>query len=225
MITTGALRAWTSWRPGPLTAIVTLVAILTGMAVMPAAAQADLTADEQAAVQRLNQYFNQLRSLKGQFVQIGPGGHRAKGVFYLKKPGRLRFEYAPPSPLLVVSNGSYVIINNRSNDEADYYPLSQTPLRIVLADNVNLQEEARVLDVNNREGVTSITMEDRSALVPGKLIVSFDDETSELRQWVIIDGNGEKTTISLTELSSGVNPDPGLFDVKIPRKIETGDRR
>ncbi|QPC43341.1 outer-membrane lipoprotein carrier protein LolA [Kaustia mangrovi] len=226
MVITRILRATTDWRCGVLAGLLALLAVTAGGPPATAAQEARLTADQQAAVQRMASYFNQLRSLQGEFVQIGPRGQMSKGVFYLKKPGRLRFEYAPPNPFLVVSDGDYVIVNNRKSEEADYYPLSQTPLRMVLANDIDLGDEARVLDVNSRDGYTSVTLEDRNMLVPGQLTVVFDDKTNELRQWIIVDGNGNKTTISLTKLASGVNPDPSLFKVKIPRKIETGpDRR
>lgn len=186
-----------------------------------AAPAAKLSAQQAQSVQGLTNYFNQLSNIKGDFVQVGPKGHISQGLFYISKPGKLRFEYAPPNPFLVVSDGSYVIINNKNNKKTDYYPLSKTPLQLVLAPKVNLLQEANVVDVRYQDNLTAITLEDKGTFVSGQLILVFDEKKSELLQWIIVDGSGNRTTISLSNVTSGERPDPKLFVFNAPRDIQT----
>jgi outer membrane lipoprotein-sorting protein len=177
---------------------------------------ASLTEEQVAAVRTIGGYFNAIRDIKGEFTQVGPKGHVSTGVFYISKPGRMRFEYAPPNPFIVVSDGTWVTIKNNVKDRADQYPLSATPLRLVLADQVDLMQEADIKSVEMVDGLTTLTLEDKDRLVPGQLVLVFDNERNELQQWVIIDGQGRRTTISLTNIEASTAPDPKLFFVKLP---------
>jgi len=182
------------------------------------AAAAALSEDQAAAVQQISQYFNKIKTLQGEFTQIGPKGHVSAGIFYISKPGRLRFEYAPPNPFLVVADGSWVTIKNNARNTADQYPLSATPLRLVLADQVDLLKEAVVKEVERADGLTKLTVEDKDKLVPGHLVLVFDYQKNELQQWIIVDGQGRRTTISLMNIQVDTKPDPQLFVVEIPKK-------
>jgi outer membrane lipoprotein-sorting protein len=185
------------------------------------AARADELSDEQrSAIQQITGYFNGMRTLQGEFMQVGPKGHISTGVFHIAKPGRMRFEYAPPNPFIVVADGTWVTIKNNAKDTADQYPLSATPLRLVLAEEVDLLSEAKILAVERTDGLTTVTLEDKDKLVPGHLMLIFDEQRDELQQWIIVDGQGRRTTISLTDMVAGVDPDPGLFRVELPRPRE-----
>ena len=122
--------------------VLTVVLLLAGALSLAHAARPGqgqkLSADELAAVRKVTTYFNELRHIQGEFVQSGPGNFLTHGTFYLSKPGRLRFEYAAPNPILVVADGTYVIVKDRKLETADHYPISATPLKLVLADKVNL---------------------------------------------------------------------------------------
>lgn len=198
-----------------LLALVAMTAPGAGTASAQAAA---LSANQATAVQQISSYFNKMKTLQGEFTQIGPKGHVSAGVFYISKPGRLRFEYAPPNPFLVVSDGSWVTIKNNARNTADQYPLSATPLRLVLADQVDLLKEANVKAVENTDGLTTLTVEDKDRLVPGHLVLVYDNQRDELQQWIIVDGQGRRTTISLMNIQAGTQPDPKLFVVEIPKR-------
>jgi len=187
-----------------------------------AAKEAKLSANEKAAIQKITTYFNNFRYLNGEFVQRGPSGHVSQGVFYMSKPGRLRFEYAPPNPFLVVADGTHVIIRDRRMKRADHYPLSATPLKLVLSENIDLLEEAKIIHFYQDPSVMSLTLEDKDQWVPGQLTLVFDNKDFALQQWVIIDGQGNRTTVYLTKLQIDIKPDPELFKVVLPREIETG---
>ena len=189
------------------------------------AARADELSEEQrGAIEKITGYFNGMRTLQGEFIQVGPKGHISTGVFHIAKPGRMRFQYAPPNPFVVVADGTWVTIKNNAKDTADQYPLSATPLRLVLAEEVDLLSEAKILSVEQVDGMTTVTLEDKDQLVPGHLVLIFDDEREELQQWIIVDGQGRRTTISLTDMVAGIDPDPGLFQLELPTR-RTGTNR
>lgn len=190
-----------------------------------AAKEAKLSADEKAAIEKVTTYFNNFRYLNGEFMQRGPSGHVSQGIFYLSKPGRLRFEYAPPNPFLVVSDGTYVIIRDKRLKRADHYPLSATPLRLVLSEKIDLLKEAKIIHFYQDPSVISLTIEDRDQWVAGQLTLVFDNKEFTLQQWVIIDGQGNRTTVHLTKLETDIEPDPELFKVELPREIDKDNNK
>jgi outer membrane lipoprotein-sorting protein len=177
-----------------------------------------LSAEEISAVDELSNYFNGFKSLQGEFTQVSPQGRVSTGVFFLSKPGRLRFEYAPPNPFLVVSDGSWVVIENRKQKTTDQYPLAATPLKLLLSEEINLMKEADIKSVETGEGVSTIAVEDRNRAIPGRLVLVFDTNRKELAQWIVEDAKGKRTTISLANLETGVEADPKLFVVKIAKR-------
>jgi outer membrane lipoprotein-sorting protein len=177
-----------------------------------------LSPEQAAAVDEIGTYINGFRSLQGEFTQISPKGTVSKGVFYLSKPGKMRFEYAPPNPFIIVSDGTWVTIKNRAKDRADQYPLSQTPLRLVLSDHVNIHKEADILGVESGDGIITVTLEDKKKMVPGHLILSYDESRKALQQWIVVDGQGRRTTVSLENIVAGVEADPKLFTIKVNRR-------
>lgn len=188
-----------------------------------AAKPIEMTADQEAAVDEVTTFINDFQTLQGDFTQLSPRGTVSKGVFFLSKPGKMRFEYAEPNPLLIVSDGNWVTIKNRAKDRADQYPLSQTPLRLVLSERIDIKREANILGVEKtEEGLTMVTLEDRKKTVPGYLILVFDTERKALQQWIVVDGQGRRTTVSLENTEAGVKPDPKLFVVQVNR---SGDKR
>ena len=207
-----------------LSGVVLSACLAFGAGTANASKEATLEPEQTEAVQKVGDFFNKLRHLQGEFVQVGPRGHISQGVFYMSKPGKLRFEYAPPNPFLVVADGTWVIINNRKKNKAEHYPLSATPLRLVLADNVDLLKEAKIIHVQNDKETLTLTMEDKEQLVAGQLTVVFEAETMSLKQWVIVDGQGLRTTISLKSLKNGVKADPKLFEVRLRKEIKDRDR-
>ena len=185
-----------------------------------AAKETKLSAEEKATIEKITTYFNNFRFLNGEFVQRGPSGHISQGVFYLSKPGRLRFEYAAPNPFLVVSDGTYVIIKDRRLKRADHYPLSATPLRLVLSEKIDLLEEAKIIHFYQDPSIISLTLEDKDQWVSGQLTLVFDNTDFALQQWVIIDGQGNRTSVHLTKLETDVEPDPELFKIELPKEID-----
>jgi len=207
-----------------LTFLFALIVAIVAAAPVDAAREGRLSADEKSAVEKVSAYFNGFRSLQGEFVQRGPSGNISQGIFYLSKPGKLRFEYSPPNPFLVVADGTYVIVRDRRLDRADHYPLSVTPLRLVLSETIDLLSEATITHVYQDPSVISLTLEDKDEWVPGQLTLVFDNENFALQQWIIIDGQGNRTTIYVTKLETDIEADPELFQVNLPRGVQDSDR-
>ncbi len=175
-----------------------------------------MTQQSAKAVREISDFFNGFRTLSGEFTQISPRGRVSTGKFYISKPGRMRFEYSPPNPFVIVSDGSWVAVRNNARDTVDYYPLSKTPLRMVLAKKVDLARDAIIHKVERREGLIIVTLEDRDQMVPGQLVLVYDTGRKTLQQWIVVDGQGRRTTVSLNNLSAGGRLAAKLFHVARP---------
>src|SRR3990170_3728181 len=102
---------------------------------------------QRALADRVSAYLSNMQTVVGNFVQVGPDGGRTEGEFYIQKPGKVRFEYNPPSPIDVIADGSSVVVRDRRLATQDLYPLSQTPLRFLLADHIDLLRDTNVVGV------------------------------------------------------------------------------
>ena len=178
----------------------------------------EVTSGQASSIQKITNYLNGLKNLQGDFTQISPKGNVSRGIFFISKPGKMRFEYAPPNPFLIVADGTWLTIKNRAKEKGDQFPLSETPLRLVLGNKVDLLKDTNVLGFEESNGLTSLTLEDKEGILGGQLILVFDQNQKALQQWVIIDSKGRRTTVSLENIVTGVKPDPKLFVVKINRK-------
>ena len=180
-----------------------------------------LSPEQTEAINRISGYFNSFRTLKGEFTQISPKGNMSTGTMYISKPGKMRFDYAAPNPFLLVSDGKWVTLKDRARERGDQVPLSATPLRIVVAPEVDLLRDTNVLGIEQADGISQVALEDKKGSVSGRIMLVFDDNRNELQQWVIIDGKGRRTTVTLSNLEPDVKIAPKLFVVKINRKEKT----
>lgn len=211
----------TSYQPFSRRAFLGLA--FAALAVVPAAAAEPLalTAEQAKAIDGISEYLNSFKTLQGEFTQVSPKGNLSRGVFYISKPGKMRFEYAPPNPFLIVSDGTWLTVKNVKKEKGDQFPLSQTPLRLVLSNKIDIVNETKILDFQSQDGIISVTLEDKkNTLGSGQLTLVYDQGRNALQQWVVIDGKGRRTTVSLENVVMGVEPDPKLFVVKINRKRE-----
>ncbi len=162
---------------------------------------------------QISSYLNALQTAKGEFTQINDDGSIATGTIYIRRPGRARFEYNPPeTSLVVVGANTVVIFDKKSNVPAESYPLSRTPLSIILARNVDLGR-ARMVTGHAFDGTaTVVTAQDPDNPQYGNIQLKFTANPVELRQWVINDGNGSTTTIILGDLQKGGSLPNRLFD-------------
>lgn len=201
--------------------VFTIVTIFL-LAVLPQAhadkfAPITLDADQKASIVKLNNYINSFQSLKCNFVQISPRGQTTQGVLLISKPGKLRFDYAAPNPLLIVSDGKWLTIKDRKRERGDQFPLSATPLRLVVSSKIDLLAETDVIGFEKKDGLTSVSLADRKDKLGGFITLIFDETRNELQQWVIVDGKDRQTTVQLANIETGGTFDPKLFIGKINR--------
>ena len=165
-----------------------------------------------AIVQKLSTYLTSLQTVIGDFVQIGPDGSRSVGKFYIQKPGRVRFEYEPPSPIDVIADGNQVAVRDRSLQTEDLYPLSQTPLRYLLAEQLDLARDTNLVGISQDNAFISLTIDEQHLLVGNyRMVLMFTTKDLQLRQWTITDPQGYETTVAVYNLDSVHKPDPGKF--------------
>jgi len=169
---------------------------------------------QRQAVERVNTYFNSVTTLVGNFVQVGPDRSRLEGDFYLQKPGKMRFDYDAPSPVELISDGSSVVVRDRKLATQDLYPLSQTPLRFLLAEKLDLLKDTKVIGVHQDDLFINVTIEEKHPLVgTHKLMLMFGAKDTELKQWTITDPQGYDTTIAIFNVDAKTRPDPSLFKI------------
>lgn len=189
-----------------------------------AQAKTTLSQPQLAAVNEIARYFNGIRTMKGQFTQIGPRGRVSSGLFYIVKPGKMRFEYAPPNPLLVVSDGSWLYVKNRKRNRVDHYPLTTTPLRLILDSKVNFFKETKIQSVNETDDLTTVTIKDTSSFASGSLVLVFDKINRILQKWIVVDERGRRTTVSLSDIESDIKANPKLFVMTLPKSKFRNDQ-
>jgi outer membrane lipoprotein-sorting protein len=169
-------------------------------------------------VDRISNYLSSVQILSGDFVQIGPDGSRTVGKFFIQKPGRVRFEYEPPSPIDVIADGSSVVVRNRKLATQDLYPLSQTPLRFLLSDQIDLTRDTNLVAVSQDPTFVTVTIEERQILIgTHRLVLMFGAKDLQLRQWTVTDPQGYDTTVAIYNIDTSHRPDPNLFNINYER--------
>ncbi|MCO4843041.1 MAG: outer membrane lipoprotein carrier protein LolA [Yoonia sp.] len=159
---------------------------------------------EQLSLNQVSSYLNGLQTAQGGFTQINADGTLSTGQIYIKRPGRIRFEYnAPDNSLVLAGGGQVAIFDPRSNNGPDRYPLNQTPLKIILERNVNLGA-ARMVTGHTSDGTTTtITAQDPENPQYGNIQMVFTANPVELRQWIVTDDVGSQTTVILNDMIAG----------------------
>ncbi len=169
-------------------------------------------AKQRALLDKVSLNLSTIQTLVGNFVQIGPDGVRTEGTFYIQKPGKVRFEYNPPSPISLIADGSSVVVVNRKLDTHDLWPLSQTPLRYLLADHINLLHDTDVVSVSSDETFVTVVIEEKQVVIgTSRLMMMFDAKDLTLKQWTVTDPQGLDTTVAIYNLDRNRKPDPDLF--------------
>ncbi|MEX0842622.1 MAG: outer-membrane lipoprotein carrier protein LolA [Xanthobacteraceae bacterium] len=187
-------------------------------AAAPAGATLALDGNQRALVNRVSLYLSSIETLLGDFVQVGPDGRKSEGQFFIQKPGRVRFEYSPPSPINIIADGRQVSVRNRDLDTQDLFPLSQTPLRFLLDEHIDLLRETTVVGVYSDDIFTTVVIEERQPLLgTNRLMMMFDAKDLQLKQWTVTDAQGYDTTVAVYNLDFTSKPDPAIFTINTAR--------
>lgn len=182
--------------------------------VRPEAADEEITdAEALEIIERVNAYFNNLKEAKAEFVQFDANNEKKSGDFFFKRPGKVRFDYDRPSRMKIISNGEYLAVENHDLRTADRYPLESTPFKLLLSEEVNLLEDARILSIDKGEDVLILTMEDKTGESAGQIRLFFrTDPELELASWIITDAQGVDTRVDIAELERDVQLSADLFE-------------
>lgn len=168
---------------------------------------------EKIPLSEISRYLNGLQTVQGDFTQINADGTISTGQVYIHRPGRVRFEYKGDATLMLASGGKVAVFDRKSNQGYQEYPLAQTPLSIILAPNVNLGQARMVTAHAEKDNATTVTAQDPAHPEYGNIQMVFTANPTELRQWVVTDDAGRKTTVILGEMAKGVAIPASKFSI------------
>ncbi len=184
--------------------------IAVGLALCAGAASA-----QELSLAQISQYLNGLQTAQGGFTQFNQDGTLSTGTIYIKRPGRIRFDYAAPDNTLVIGGGgSLAIFDPRSNAGPERYPLNQTPLGLILRENVNLEQADMVTGVTSDGTTTTVTAQDPDHPEYGNIQLVFTGNPIELRQWIVTDDVGGQTTVVMNDMVAGGRVRDILFNIQ-----------
>jgi outer membrane lipoprotein-sorting protein len=175
----------------------------------PAAGQA-------ADLSRIEAYLNGLTTAQADFAFAAPDGSVSKGIFYLSRPSKLRFEYTDPKGNLLIADGSYVIYWDAAQKEASNLPISSTPLSFLLRQPISLTDGLKVTRFEHSAGVIRVSLAEAKGDADGTVTVAFSDQPLELRGWRLVDGQGQITDVTFTNMKLGGSLDSSLFHFDDP---------
>jgi outer membrane lipoprotein-sorting protein len=177
---------------------------------------------EKLSLDALSAYLNELKTAEAAFVQTSDDGSVQTGRLFLQRPGKMRFEYAPPQKALVLaSNNAVAIFDDRASGPPETYPLRRTPLSLILARNVDL-ESANMVVGHSFDGThTVVTAQDPKNPEYGQIQLRFSNEPVALQEWVILDTYGGQTKVRLEQVSTGMNFPRTLFDIDTERRARS----
>ena len=170
---------------------------------------------EKLSLEAISDYLNAMTSAEAEFTQVNDDNTISTGRIFIRRPGRIRFEYNPPDASLVMAgSGEVVVFDSKSNSTPERFPLANTPLAIILKPTVNLSQARMVVAHTSDATTTTVTAQDPDHAEYGNIQLVFTANPVELRQWVVTDASDQKTTVILGELTTGGTMSPRLFDVR-----------
>jgi outer membrane lipoprotein-sorting protein len=172
-----------------------------------------LTDEEQAALSEIAQTLSGVQTMNGEFSQFDPDGSQREGQFFIARPGRVRFQYDPPATVSVIADGESVLVHDKALQTYDVWPLSQTPLRLLLDSNLNLATSDKVTSVSVASDLVEVELHDETRFSAGVLNLVFDRTTHALRQWTVTDQQGLQTLVVLYNVEVGNQLAADLFKI------------
>ncbi len=185
------------------------IALAALAALAPAAAQA-----QELSLQEISNYLNSFSSAAGGFTQVNADGSIDTGTIQIKRPGRVRFDYDTNDSMFIAGGGQVAVFDANSNEEPTRFPLSETPLSIILEENVDLGRAGMVTGHTSDGTTTTVTAQDPAHPEYGSIQLVFTSEPVELRQWVVIDETGTPTTVILNDVAFGAEIGDRPFNIQ-----------
>ncbi|HTY66125.1 MAG TPA: outer-membrane lipoprotein carrier protein LolA [Alphaproteobacteria bacterium] len=193
-----------------------LVSAALAAAVWPGRARAALTPADQGEVRRVEDYLNGIKTLKARFLQVDSQGGTAEGTLYISRPGKLRVDYDPPNPNLLIANNGLLIHYDRALKAPAYLPLNSTPAGLLVRDHLSLSGDVTVLGVKRGAEALRVTVAQTSDPRAGQVTFVFGEKPFVLNSWQVTDAQGAETRVSLYNEESGISLDPSLFQFRDP---------
>jgi len=191
----------------------TLLAALLAAAAIPSAALAAVTDEERAVLRDVSRALSKVQTMNGEFVQYNPDGQQLQGRFYIARPGRVRFQYDPPATVRVIADGKSVLVFDKKLQTYDIWPLSQTPLRLLLDSSLDLANSDKVVNAGVAPDLVEVVLQDDTRFSAGTLDLIFDRQSYELRQWTVTDKQGLQTMVALYNVETGKKLPDDLFEI------------
>lgn len=181
------------------------------------AQEVTLTPEQTQLAEKLRIYLNDLKSLKGTFAQVSSTGTYADGKVILQRPGKMRLTYNPPQQTELIVRKGTIVYHDKEFKQVTYYPLSATPLAVLLEDSLSFEEDVKIIDLAQSAGVIELTLVDRDDPGMGTVTLVFSDAPLQLRKWVIVDAQGIMTQVSLLNVELGAKIAENAFDFTDPK--------
>ncbi len=180
---------------------------------------ASLSPQDRADIARVETYLNGMKALSSRFLQVAPDGTTSEGNAWLVRPGRMRFQYDPPTPVLLVAGHGLLVFYDAQLNQTSNLPLSATPLGLLLRDNLRLSGDVTVIGIDRLPGQLQVTLVRTSSPGDGSLTLVFADNPLALRQWAVVDGQRQETKVSLFDIHFGGTFPDSLFEFVDPRLL------
>jgi outer membrane lipoprotein-sorting protein len=189
--------------------------LFSGAGQAPPPRRITFTAEQQAALDKVSNWLNGVHTMKSSFVQLGPEGQLDQGQFLLERPGRLRFEFQPPNPTLIVATSGKIYVKNNRLNTVESYDVSDVPLDLLLNENVNLKVNKAITGIDIQNDSLVVHARTSTNRQQGNIILVFSYPEIELRQWSVKDNQGGTTTVALHNPEIGAKLDESSFDVPV----------
>ena len=183
-----------------------------------------LSAEETRLLKRIEDYLNYIRSLRSRFVQVTDQGHYSEGRLYFVRPNRMRFEYLPPVPILIVGQSGWVVYYDKKLDQVSHIPADETPLSFLMRERISLREKVHVTGIRHGKGTVRIRLVDAEESEAGYVVLTFGLKPLMLRKWSITDATGATVHIALVDSETNISINPDLFSLEFLTQRGDSDR-
>ncbi len=176
-----------------------------------------LTPQDKADIARIETYFDGLKTLSAKFLQVTDTGAVARGAVFIQRPGKMRFDYAPPSPVVMVADGTLLTYHDRDLNETTVLPLSTTPVAFLLREKFRLGQDLTVTRVDRGPGVLRVSVRETDDAEQGELTLQFSETPFRFEQWSVLDSQNRLTKVTLIDTRVGDPIAPKTFEFRDPK--------
>ena len=172
-----------------------------------------------SAIERINAYLNEIKTLRADFLQVATNGEIASGKLYMSRPGKIRFEYTPPSPILILSDGTFLIYIDKHLEGMTHFFLSNSPISFLVKKSVRITDDTEIISFSQKANIIRIKLAKLNQIDKGTITLNFTNQPFDLRKWVVTDPQGVETTVILSNMEKNITLNPKLFEFEgFPKK-------